>query len=89
MNISLETQAKGVDVVLKVTGPIDNMKLSYTSAPRCAACRVKKSAIAVNRLHRFRSRRWGPEEIGPPFHRQGVEGWKQGALLDGAFGKPE
>ena len=33
LNISLETQAKGVDVVLKVTGPIDNMKLSYTSDP--------------------------------------------------------
>jgi translocation and assembly module TamB len=33
LNISLETQAKGVDVLLKVTGPIDNMKLSYTSDP--------------------------------------------------------
>jgi translocation and assembly module TamB len=33
LNLSLETQAKGVDVVLKVTGPIDNMKLSYTSDP--------------------------------------------------------
>ena len=33
LNISLETQAKGVDVVLNVTGPIDNMKLSYTSDP--------------------------------------------------------
>jgi translocation and assembly module TamB len=33
LNMSLETQAKGVDVVLKVTGPIDNMKLSYTSDP--------------------------------------------------------
>ncbi|MDQ6663919.1 MAG: translocation/assembly module TamB domain-containing protein [Acidobacteriota bacterium] len=33
LNISLETQAKGVDVVLRVTGPIDNMKLSYTSDP--------------------------------------------------------
>jgi translocation and assembly module TamB len=33
LNISLETQAKGVDVVLKVTGPIDNMKLSSTSDP--------------------------------------------------------
>jgi len=33
MNISLVTQAKGVDIVLKVTGPIDNMKLSYTSDP--------------------------------------------------------
>jgi translocation and assembly module TamB len=33
LNLSLETQAKGVDVVLKVTGPVDNMKLSYTSDP--------------------------------------------------------
>jgi translocation and assembly module TamB len=33
LDISLETQAKGVDVVLHVTGPIDNMKLSYTSDP--------------------------------------------------------
>jgi len=33
LDISLETQAKGVDVVLKVTGPIDNMKLSYSSDP--------------------------------------------------------
>lgn len=33
LNLSLNTQAKGVDVVLKVTGPIDNMKLSYTSNP--------------------------------------------------------
>nr|MDQ2900665.1 translocation/assembly module TamB [Acidobacteriota bacterium] len=33
LNISLETQAKGVDVVLRITGPIDNMKLSYTSDP--------------------------------------------------------
>jgi translocation and assembly module TamB len=33
LNVNLETQAKGVDVVLTVTGPIDNMKLSYTSDP--------------------------------------------------------
>src|SRR5262249_41962424 len=33
LNMSLETQAKGVDVVLNVTGPVDNMKLSYTSDP--------------------------------------------------------
>ena len=33
LNISLETQAKGVNVVLNVTGPVDNMKLSYTSDP--------------------------------------------------------
>jgi translocation and assembly module TamB len=33
LDLSLETQAQGVDVVLKVTGPIDNMKLSYTSDP--------------------------------------------------------
>jgi len=33
LNLSLETQVKGVDVVLRVTGPIDNMKLSYTSDP--------------------------------------------------------
>jgi len=33
LNLSLETQAKGVDVTLKVAGPIDNMTLSYTSNP--------------------------------------------------------
>jgi translocation and assembly module TamB len=33
LNLSLETQAKGVDVTLRVNGPIDNMKLSYTSDP--------------------------------------------------------
>jgi translocation and assembly module TamB len=33
LDLSLETQAKGVDVTLRVTGPIDNMKLSYTSDP--------------------------------------------------------
>ena len=33
LNITLETQAKGVNVVLSVTGTIDNMKLSYTSDP--------------------------------------------------------
>jgi translocation and assembly module TamB len=33
LNINLETQAQGVDVILTVTGPIDDMKLSYTSDP--------------------------------------------------------
>jgi translocation and assembly module TamB len=33
LDLSLQTTAKGVDVVLRVTGPIDNMKLSYTSDP--------------------------------------------------------
>ena len=33
LDLSLETSAKGVDVVLQVTGPVDNMKLSYTSDP--------------------------------------------------------
>ncbi len=33
LNLTLETQAKGVNVVLNVTGPVDNMKLSYTSEP--------------------------------------------------------
>jgi translocation and assembly module TamB len=33
LNISLETLAKGVDVILNVTGPVDNMKLTYTSDP--------------------------------------------------------
>jgi translocation and assembly module TamB len=33
LDLSLETQAKGVNVVLSVRGPIDNMKLSYTSEP--------------------------------------------------------
>ena len=33
LDLSLETAAKGVTVVLTVTGPIDNMKLSYTADP--------------------------------------------------------
>jgi translocation and assembly module TamB len=33
LNLSLETQSQGVDVVLNVTGPVDNMKLTYTSDP--------------------------------------------------------
>jgi len=33
LDISLQTQAKGVTVTLRVTGPVDNMKLSYTSDP--------------------------------------------------------
>jgi translocation and assembly module TamB len=33
LDVTLKTQAKGVNVVLTVTGPIDNMKLSYTSDP--------------------------------------------------------
>ena len=33
LDLSLETQTQGVDVNLRVTGPIDNMKLSYTSNP--------------------------------------------------------
>ncbi len=33
LNISLETEAKGVKVTLNVSGPIDNMKLTYTSDP--------------------------------------------------------
>ncbi len=33
LDISLETQAQGVQVTLRVTGPVDNMKLSYTSNP--------------------------------------------------------
>jgi translocation and assembly module TamB len=33
LDLSLETMAKGVDVVLRVTGPVDNMKLSYTTEP--------------------------------------------------------
>ncbi len=33
LNVSLETQTQGVDVVLNVTGPVDNMKLTYTSDP--------------------------------------------------------
>jgi hypothetical protein len=33
LNITLETQAKGVTVVLSVSGAVDNMKLSYTSDP--------------------------------------------------------
>jgi translocation and assembly module TamB len=33
LDLSLETQAQGVNVVVRVTGPVDNMKLSYTSNP--------------------------------------------------------
>ena len=33
LDVSLETQAQGVTVTVRVTGPIDNMKLSYTSDP--------------------------------------------------------
>lgn len=33
LDVSLETNTKGVDVTLHVTGPIDNLKLSYTSDP--------------------------------------------------------
>jgi translocation and assembly module TamB len=33
LNLTLETQAKGVTVVLNVTGPIDNLKLNYSSDP--------------------------------------------------------
>ncbi|HVW08366.1 MAG TPA: translocation/assembly module TamB domain-containing protein [Bryobacteraceae bacterium] len=33
LDISLETQTQGIQVTLRVTGPIDNMKLSYTSNP--------------------------------------------------------
>jgi translocation and assembly module TamB len=33
LDMSLETRAKGVNVTLRVTGPVDNMRLSYTSDP--------------------------------------------------------
>jgi len=33
LDLNMETQTKGVNVVLHVTGPVDNMKLSYTSDP--------------------------------------------------------
>ena len=33
LDLSLETQAQGVNVTVRVTGPFDNMKLSYTSDP--------------------------------------------------------
>ena len=33
LDVSLETQAQGVNVTLQVTGPVDNMKLTYTSDP--------------------------------------------------------
>jgi translocation and assembly module TamB len=33
LNLALETKAKGVTVNLSVTGPVDNLKLSYTSDP--------------------------------------------------------
>ena len=33
LDVSLETQSQGVTVTLRVTGPVDNMKLSYTSDP--------------------------------------------------------
>jgi translocation and assembly module TamB len=33
LDVSLETESQGVTVTVRVTGPIDNMKLSYTSDP--------------------------------------------------------
>jgi translocation and assembly module TamB len=33
LDIALETQTQGVHVTLRVTGPVDDMKLSYTSDP--------------------------------------------------------
>jgi translocation and assembly module TamB len=33
LDVSLVTQAQGVNVTIRVTGPADNMKLSYTSDP--------------------------------------------------------
>jgi translocation and assembly module TamB len=33
LDLSLETQSQGVDVTLGVTGPVDNLKLSYRSDP--------------------------------------------------------
>ncbi len=33
LDLNLETQAKGVTVSLRVTGPLDNLQLSYTSDP--------------------------------------------------------
>jgi translocation and assembly module TamB len=33
LDLSLATQAQGAEITLRVTGPIDNMKLSYTSNP--------------------------------------------------------
>lgn len=33
LDFSLETQAQGVKVTVRVTGPVENMKLSYTSDP--------------------------------------------------------
>lgn len=33
VDLSLETQAQGVDIVVRVTGAVDNLKLSYTSNP--------------------------------------------------------
>ncbi|HZT36552.1 MAG TPA: translocation/assembly module TamB domain-containing protein [Bryobacteraceae bacterium] len=33
LNIDLQTNAKGVDVVLNISGPVDNMKLTYHSDP--------------------------------------------------------
>jgi len=36
LNLSLNTQAKGVDVVLSVTGPIDNTKLKLHVRPAAA-----------------------------------------------------
>jgi translocation and assembly module TamB len=33
LDISLATQTQGIDVTVRVSGPVDNMKLSYTSNP--------------------------------------------------------
>jgi translocation and assembly module TamB len=33
LNLSFKAETQGVNIVVKVTGPVDNMKLSYTSDP--------------------------------------------------------
>ncbi len=54
LDVTLKTQAKGVNVVLTVTGPIDNMKLSYTSDPPLQFQEIVALLASGKRRHRIR-----------------------------------
>ena len=71
LNLTLGTTAKGVKVTLNVTGPIDNMKLNYSSDPplqfqeivRCSRpvrpLRLTRRSSRISlRNHSRASRRW-------------------------------
>ena len=58
LNVSLETTAKGITVVLNVTGPMDKLKLAYTSDPPMQFSDiVSLLATGKSQHHRSRSRR--------------------------------